>query len=107
MTTPRTITGKKCLPCGQVYFGDVDYCSHCGNRHLEPSQYRGEGRIYSFTTVYVPPLPFKDEGPYVVGIVDLAEGPRVTARLKVPESELAIGKPVLCIEQNSTCLVFS
>ncbi len=107
MTTARTIAGKKCPACKQVYFGEMDYCSHCGNRQLEPIEYRGEGRIYSFTTVYVPPLPLKDAGPYVVGLVDLAEGPRVTARLQVPEDELEIGKEVVCTEQSSTCLVFS
>lgn len=107
MTTTLTIAGKKCPSCGQVYFFKVDYCSHCGNRKLEPGKYRGAGRIYSFTTVYVPPLLFKDDGPYVVGIVDLAEGPRVTARLNVPESELEIGKEVVCTEQSSTYLVFS
>lgn len=107
MTTALTIAGKKCPSCGQVYFYQVDYCSHCGNRKLETSKYRGAGRIYSFTTVYVPPLLFKDDGPYVVGLVDLVEGPRVTARLNVPESELEIGKEVVCTEQSSTYLVFS
>ncbi len=106
MTTVQTIAGTKCPACQQVYFCRADYCSRCGNRKMEPVTYRGEGRIYSFTTIYVPPLPFKDGGPYVVGLVDLAEGPRVTARLKVAEGELAIGKEVVCTE-NSPFLVFS
>jgi uncharacterized OB-fold protein len=107
LTTARPISGQKCPACDQVYFYGADYCSHCGNQNLEPVSYRGNGKIYSFTTVYVPPLPLKGEEPYVVGVVDLAEGPRLTARLKVPDSELEIGKEVVCTEQSSTCLIFS
>jgi len=106
VTTSITIAGKKCNSCGHTYFGRVDYCSRCGNKNLEPIKYRGQGRIYSFTTVYVPPLHLKDDAPYVVGIVDLAEGPRVTARLNLPASEIKIGQEVVCTEQSSTCLVF-
>lgn len=107
MTTAITIAAQKCASCGHPYFDRVAFCSRCGNQNLEPREYRGEGIIYSFTTVYVPPLTRKDDAPYVVGIVDLAEGPRVTARLNLPPSEIKIGQEVVCTEQTSTFLVFS
>jgi scaffold protein (connect acetoacetyl-CoA thiolase and HMG-CoA synthase) len=107
LTNQTGIAGKKCNSCGYTYFYRVDNCSRCGNQKLEPVKYGGEGKVYSFTTVYVPPLTLKDEAPYVVAIVDLAEGPRVTARLNLPASEIKIGKEVVCTAQNSTCLVFS
>jgi uncharacterized OB-fold protein len=106
LTTSITIAGKQCNSCGHAYFDRVDSCSRCGNQNLEPREYRGKGIIYSFTTVYVPPLNLKDDAPYVVGIVDLAEGPRVTARLNLPASEIKIGNEVVCTEQTATCLVF-
>jgi hypothetical protein len=99
--------GKKCTGCGHAYFSEVQICSRCGNRELETVKYSGKGTVYSFTINYVPPLHLKDEAPYIVGIVDLEEGPRITVRLNVPRSELKIGKEVLFAERSSTGLVFS
>jgi len=101
------IDGKKCTGCGHAYLGDVEICSRCGNSELHPVKYSGKGTVYSFTINYVPPLHLKDEAPYVVGLVDLEEGPRITVRLDLPTSELKIGKEVLLEEKTSTGLVFS
>ncbi len=100
------LEAKKCTCCGHVYFREADNCSRCGNKELEPVEFSGKGIIYSFTINYVPPLHLKDEAPYAVGIVDLAEGPRITVRLDLPSAELKIGREVRCMEKTSTGLVF-
>jgi uncharacterized OB-fold protein len=106
MSGDLMIEGKKCARCGHAYFCVVDICSRCGNKELAPVKFSGKGIIYSFTINYVPPLHLKDQAPYVVGIVDLAEGPRITVRLNTPRSELKIGQEVRCVEITSTGLVF-
>ena len=60
----------------------------------------GRGRLVSFTAIAVAPSTMVAEGygrdnPYVVGIVELEEGPRVSARIlgfdaKAPE-KIAVG----------------
>lgn len=101
------IEGRKCKSCGHVYVpSTVDNCSRCGNSQLEKVNFSGEGRIYSQTTVHVPTVAFKDEAPFVIGLVDLLEGPRITVRLNLSGDQLKIGRQVFCIDQNPKYLVF-
>ncbi|MBI4380371.1 MAG: OB-fold domain-containing protein [candidate division NC10 bacterium] len=56
----------------------------------------GRGRLLSFTTIRVPPARFRGQEPYDIAVIDLEEGLRVTARLKVPIGrEAAIGDSVV------------
>jgi uncharacterized OB-fold protein len=52
--------------------------------------------LLSFTTIRFPPVRFKGQEPYDIAVIDLEEGLRVTARLKVPARRVAtIGDPVV------------
>jgi len=54
-----------------------------------------EGTIYTYTEIQVPPSQFKDEAPYVVAIIELTDGTKVTCQLTDYHKEwLAIGKKV-------------
>ena len=56
----------------------------------------GRGTLYTYSTVFMNDLPpFSERLPYVVGAVDLEEGPRLMTRIvgAVPE-ELRIGMAV-------------
>lgn len=54
----------------------------------------GRGTLYSFTVVHRPPPGFAD-APYVVGLVDLEEGPRMMTRLLDARPEQAsVGQKV-------------
>lgn len=55
--------------------------------NLKDYQFSGKGKIYSFTTVYEAPERFKEFEPYVVALVDLEEGPRITTMLTDLEQE--------------------
>jgi len=44
-------------------------------------QFSGKGKIYSFTEVTAGPVGFELEVPYVLAIVELDEGPRLTAQI--------------------------
>jgi uncharacterized OB-fold protein len=51
--------------------------------------------VYSFTTVYEAAPGYEAQTPYVVAVVELAEGPRVTAQLTdVDRDQVRIGLPV-------------
>jgi uncharacterized OB-fold protein len=55
----------------------------------------GKGTVYSFSTVYTPLANFEDVAPYVVALIDLEEGPRITAQLTdVSPNDVEIGMPV-------------
>ena len=55
----------------------------------------GTGHVHSFTVVHRAPGAYRDEAPYVVALVDLAEGVRLMTRLvDVEPAAVAVGLPV-------------
>jgi uncharacterized OB-fold protein len=70
-------------------------CSKCKSRDLEAFFFSGRGSVYSFSTVYHALVKFADFLPYIVALIDLEEGPRITAQLTdVCPQEVEIGMPV-------------
>ncbi len=54
----------------------------------------GRGTVYSFTTVTTPAEPFESFAPYVLALVQLDEGPLVTAQLTDLDGPPEIGMRV-------------
>ncbi len=72
------LVGNECQNCNTPYFPQRVVCRKCGrNSKMVEKQFSGNGEIYSFTTVRVPPDTFKDEAPYFIGVIKLEEGPMV------------------------------
>lgn len=89
------LEGTECSVCGSRHFPPRIVCPECKNRDLGPYRFAGHGTVYSHTTVYQAPDGFEDYVPYVVALIDLDEGPRVTAQLTdVDPDEVTIGMPV-------------
>jgi len=56
---------------------------------------RGTGQIYSFSTMYSVPKNYEDQKPYTIALVQLDEGPIITAQLTdVEHGDVQIGMPV-------------
>ena len=75
------LEGRKCKSCGNLSFPPRLVCSKCKSRDSEPYRFIGKGKLYSYTIIYQAPDRFDQYAPYVVGLVDLKEGVRVTAQL--------------------------
>ena len=89
------LEGTQCKDCATLHFPPRLICPECSSEHLEAYQLKGRGRIYSFTTVFQAPDIFDKQIPYVVALVDLEEGVRITAQLTdVSEREVSVGMPV-------------
>ena len=89
------LTGEICPHCGAKLFPPRDVCPECSGPAKTPYQFSGRGEIYSFATIYHPPLGFGEYAPYVVALVKLEEGPMVTAQLTdVDREQVYIGMPV-------------
>ncbi len=59
---------------------------------------KGNGKIYSYTVVYQTSERFEQQLPYVVALIDLDEGPRITAQLAdIQPTEVDIGMEVQMI----------
>ncbi len=90
------LLGTKCLTCSGRYFPPRKICPKCRRKgNIENTQFRGGGKVYSFTTITAPPAGFELQAPYVFAIVELDEGVRVTAQLvDCREGEVKIGSRV-------------
>lgn len=78
------LEGVQCGNCHQAIFPARTLCPKC--RHLSigkltPMPLSGEGTIESFTVVHSPPNGYELQAPYVMAVVKLAEGPRLTAQI--------------------------
>ena len=61
-------------------------------------QFSGKGKIYSFTEVSAPPEGFEDQIPYVLAIIDLDEGARLTAQIvDAHKDDVKIGSKVTSV----------
>ncbi|MBN2425775.1 MAG: Zn-ribbon domain-containing OB-fold protein [Calditrichaceae bacterium] len=75
------LQGRRCTDCGSLSFPPRQVCMKCKSRNSEPYEFKGKGKLYSYTTIYQSPDRFEQIIPYVVALVDLEEGVRITAQL--------------------------
>lgn len=85
---------QQCDDCHQSIFYPRLLCPHCFSEHVSWTSASGRGTIYSYTVVHRAFGPFAGETPYVVAIVELAEGVRMMTRIVGEREQIAIGKQV-------------
>ena len=74
---------KRCRSCGRSFFYPRAYCPTCWSVDTTWVEASGRGTIYTFTVVYQNDLPpFNERVPYVVAIVELEEGVRMTSNIE-------------------------
>lgn len=89
-----TLTGEECQHCGVKIFPPRDVCPECAKPAQELYTLSGKGEVYSYTVVLDAPEGFEEYQPYVIALVQLDEGPMVTAQLTDFEGEPQIGQRV-------------
>ena len=93
---------QQCERCSNYQFYPRIMCSHCGSRELTWQTTSGVGKIASFTVVRRG-VSAAYEGPYVVALIDLNEGPRMMSHVLVdnPDDErLRVGASVTAAFQS-------
>jgi uncharacterized OB-fold protein len=97
---PRLL-GSRCASCGTPYFPKVAICRNpsCAGGAIEDAEFGPKGTLWSYTIQYYPPPPpTKYDEPYVpyaMGMIDMAEGIRVLARISTDDvTKVAAGSDV-------------
>lgn len=75
------LQGKKCLDCGNLSFPPRLVCRKCKSRNHKSHDFIGKGRLFSYTIIFQPQNRFDHIAPYIIGLIDLEEGERITAQL--------------------------
>jgi uncharacterized protein len=77
-----TLLIQRCRTCASYQFYPRGHCVHCFAPDPEWTPASGRGRLHTFTLVHhTPNAEFAADCPYVLAIIELDEGPRMTARI--------------------------
>ena len=87
---------QQCDECGRLRFVPSERCRNCGSPSATWSPVSGDATVYTFTIVHRAPTPaYQADAPYAIAYVELAEGPRMPARLvDVATDSVEIGMPL-------------
>ncbi len=97
---------RNCDSCKAPYFYPRDFCPSCGSNQVSWLKCSGKGILHTFAIVERSPIPaFRDKVPFVVAIVELAEGPRLPTNLvgvaAVP-NQITVGMEVEVVFEDLT-----
>jgi uncharacterized protein len=95
---------QRCGSCGRFFFPPSNRCQHCWSDDVAWQPVSGRGRLFSFTVfhrAYAAEL--ADQLPYVVGVVDLDEGPRlITNVIGCDPADVRVDLPVEVVFDDLT-----
>jgi uncharacterized protein len=80
------LIGSHCLDCGTMAVPQRKICPNCLGSKTEVVKLSGKGILSAFTVIHVPSVMMAQAGydarnPYCVGIVELDEGPKISAQI--------------------------
>jgi len=85
----------KCVKCGELHFPPRKVCRKCFAGEFETVNLPRKGKVVTHTTIWIPPAPFEEQKPYVVAVVELEGGVRLTCMVcEAPPDEVTIGTEV-------------
>jgi len=87
------LMGTRCNNCKATSFPPRADCEECMSDDFSFVEMSGKAKLHTFTKIVAAPTGFDDVAPYIVGVVDLAEGGRALAWFgeTVSEADIAIG----------------
>ena len=78
------LIGNKCEECGQVFFPPREACPKCRRKSMgkmDEVKLNGKGEIVTYSIIHAAPEHLEVQTPYPIAIIELDEGPRVTAQV--------------------------
>lgn len=92
---------QKCASCGTHVFYPRPICPHCWQDALEWTEASGQGHIKSFSEIWKPGhAGWVPATPYLVGLVELAEGPTVMSHVVAKDNDISVGDRVVFEPSN-------
>lgn len=88
----RRLTVVACAACHRNSLYPRPFCPHCWSEDVTQVAASGDATLYTWTVVHQNAAPFDARTPYVVAMVDLAEGPRLMTTIdSCPADALSAG----------------
>lgn len=87
----KRLMGTRCKSCGEILAPPRSLCPKCGSTDVEWTEFKGTGKLLTYSVIHVAPSAFQSLAPYAVGIVVLTEGARLPGMIRVTPEDLRIG----------------
>ncbi len=99
LNKPRyRLVGTRCSSCNEAFFPPKTLCPNCRSRgKIEPLEFKGTGKVISWTVIRVAPGGFEDQVPYAVAMIELDEGTKIAGQIVNTIDGIDIGKPVRAV----------
>jgi len=90
------LLGMLCETCGKITFPLGSVCPNCRRAgKVKPVRLSGKGKVYSYTVIRAAPEGFEVFTPYVIAIIELDDGVKLTSQvIDCEPEEVHIGMPV-------------
>jgi uncharacterized OB-fold protein len=78
------LIGNICGSCKRIFFPPREACPFCRRKSIgkmEDFKLSGKGEIISYTIIHQAPENFEEQVPYPIAVIELEEGPKVTAQI--------------------------
>ncbi len=104
------LMGSRCHRCGALFVPPKGLCPKCQGTQMTLEELSGRGALAGFTSISIVPTAMAQEGygrdkPYLTGVIALAEGPRIAARLMDMDAskpqEVKIGTSLQAVFQDT------
>jgi uncharacterized OB-fold protein len=95
---------QKCEECGALRYYPRAQCPYCLSPRTEWVRCSGKGTIWTFTVMHQNQAAgFRDSLPYVMAMIDLAEGLKMMTNIvDCPPEQVKIGMPVEVVYEDVT-----
>jgi hypothetical protein len=88
----KVLVVQHCSNCDHHIFYPRNLCPYCWSDSLNWVTASGAAGLAAFTVIHKPGHPaFVEDTPYVVALVDLAEGPRMLTNVHAPSEQIRVG----------------
>jgi len=89
------LIGTRCTNCGRHFFPPRSFCPDCRRAgKIVDHRFAGTGEVVTYTVIRSASEQFEQQTPYVFAIVQLDEGPRMSAQVVCTPDEARIGMRV-------------
>ena len=78
------LIANQCGSCNKVYFPPREVCPYCRRESMgkmKQLKLKGTGTVLTYSIIYTAPESFIGQVPYPVAIIELDEGPKITAQI--------------------------
>lgn len=96
----------RCRRCNNLQLATIVFCRKCNSDEFEVVEEKGEGKVVTFTILYVPPEGYEKYAPYGWAVVRLDSGVNISGFIDVKSAkDLPLNSRVKIVDYDGRGIV--